>query len=88
MRSMIEYTVVSGKFDFGSRMRASVYATSAEVSGTPSCQRTPVRRWYVIVFPSALMPPFCLVGTSRARSGEGLPWSSITHSALKIASAR
>ena len=54
-----------------------VNATSALVNGTPSCQRTLRRKWYVIVRPPAEMPPFFSEGTSAASIGTTLPcWSN------------
>src|ERR1700738_3444066 len=43
--------------------------TSLLLNGTPSCHLTPECKWYVIVRPSLLIPPFASVGTSVARIG-------------------
>src|SRR5579862_2337973 len=43
--------------------------TSSASNGTPSDQRTPLRKCHVIVLPSLLMPPFAWVGTTVTSSG-------------------
>jgi hypothetical protein len=52
-------------------MYSNVKATSAAVSGTPSCHLMPERMWIVQVLPSAEMPPFWVVGKALARSRVG-----------------
>jgi hypothetical protein len=46
-----------------------VKATSADVTGVPSCQVGPSRRRIVYTRPSAEMPPLATVGTSAASTG-------------------
>ena len=48
-------------------------ATSRDVNGKPSCQRTPLRRWYVYVRPSGETPPLASDGTVVARSPAAEP---------------
>src|SRR5579885_2294627 len=55
-------------------------ATSRLVNGAPSCHFTPLRRRYVILSPSRLIPPFSVVGTSAARIGTSRPFSSVATS--------
>src|SRR5206468_6637086 len=43
--------------------------TWEEVSGEPSWNVRPGRRWYVYVMPSAEIPPFATVGTTVASPG-------------------
>src|ERR1700677_1841952 len=53
-----------------------VHLTSLLVKGTPSLHFTSLRKWYVIVRPSRLMPPLVVLGTSVVRSACCTPLSS------------
>lgn len=52
-------------------MRSNEYLKSAAVTTrfTGGWNFTPLRRWMVMVLPSALMPPLATVGTWVARHG-------------------
>ena len=60
---MVLYGSLTLTLLFGLRSAANVKATSAEVTGTPSCHRALCARWYVIDRPSAAMSPLASVGT-------------------------
>ena len=55
----------------GLRTTSAEKRTSSAVNGTPSDHFASRRRWYVIVLPSAAMPPFARDGTAVASSGTG-----------------
>jgi hypothetical protein len=57
-------------------MASTDQAASFAVSGAPSANFNPGRRWYVMVSPSLEMPPFCNVGTTVAASPTSTPRSS------------
>ena len=84
MRSTIEYTDASGKFVFGSRIKPKVNATSRAVSGTPSCQRTPLRIFEYRVDQLGGEDPGQqgTDGTSRAVNAEGIERIVVTQAAL------
>src|ERR1700681_1301359 len=69
--------VRSGTELFGFVAAANENTTSFASNGAPSCQRTPRRRRYVTVRPSAEIPPFARDGTTVARSGIKRPAPSV-----------
>src|SRR5450755_3830610 len=69
MREISSYPDLLGTSLRGFMMARHVKRTSSAVNGGPSCHFTPRRKWYVIVMPSRLMPPFASEGTTAARSG-------------------
>ncbi len=68
-------SVTACRYDVSPFLMITLYekATSAAVSGWPSCHFTPGRILTVQVLPSGEMSPLALVGSSVASWGMGLP---------------
>src|SRR5262245_59296394 len=66
-------TPILGDAVAGSAAYSQLKTTSSAVNGLPSCQSTLGLSRQVTVVPSFDTPPFCTLGTSRARTGVMLP---------------